>query len=396
MFDVIAISYLLIITFLFIKVACKGVLYIFSPLLVIEIPFITQCLLPYYVLNKVENLDAVFEYIIVSSIGVHLCLLYVFRKVLFTPVRLIDSIYPKKKFGMLLFCLFVVLSAGIYSGVTLGLLGGVNVENLRRSSEIGLGFITEIPIYIIQIITLSLLLKNEQRGIVEAFVIVLGIGILLFLSKGHKAIFASIILLFLIYYNIRKRGFKIYEYIIFYFIQPLVAAFLQTIRGGSLNDIMDNLKTFITYPFLLFQVNTIPVVNKINEGDFLYGLEYYSALVQFIPRFLWPDKPVSFDYYYKTLIEYEFDGGGVPIPNEFSFWTNFSYFAPIFLLLWNLLIYLFYIKIIYSKNRYTHILLLILLVGPLRPSVVIPKLEWAFLTTIILSFYYRKKRIVDI
>jgi len=396
MLDDLILFYLVTVLLLFWRIAKKGTLYICSPLLVVELPFITQCLLPYWIFSKAEDYDPAFSYVILTSVIVHLSLLYLFRNLLLTPIHFVEPYFPKKKCGILLLSLLLVLGAGLYSGVTLGLLRGANVENLRRSNEIGLGVVTEIPIFIIQILTLSLLLGNKKKNVLEAFVFVSGIGVLLFLSKGHKAVFASVILLFLIYFNIRKRGFRFYEYILFYFIQPLVAALLQTLRGGSVQDLADNVQTFVTYPFLLFQVNIVPVVNKISESTFLYGIEYFSAAVQFIPRFLWENKPVAFDYYYKDLIGYDFDGGGVPIPNEFSFYVNFSYMAPLFLFLWNALIFFFYKKVVNSTNRYMQILLLILLVGPLRPSVVIPRLEWAILATMVFAFYYKRKRILDI
>ena len=52
-------------------------------------------------------------------------------------------------------------------------------------------------------------------------------------------------------------------------------------------------------------------MNAVGTENFFWGEEYYTGLVKFIPRFLWPDKPLSFDYKLKELANYDFEGGGI-------------------------------------------------------------------------------------
>ena len=54
-------------------------------------------------------------------------------------------------------------------------------------------------------------------------------------------------------------------------------------------------------------------MNAVGTENFFWGEEYYTGLVKFIPRFLWPDKPLSFDYKLKELANYDFEGGGIYI-----------------------------------------------------------------------------------
>lgn len=44
-------------------------------------------------------------------------------------------------------------------------------------------------------------------------------------------------------------------------------------------------------------------MNAVGTENFFWGEEYYTGLVKFIPRFLWPDKPLSFDYKLKELAQ---------------------------------------------------------------------------------------------
>lgn len=115
--------------------------------------------------------------------------------------------------------------------------------------------------------------------------------------------------LFLLFFHLKKRGFKWYEYVLYYLAMPLAAGTLQGIRGGDLTLIASQIAVFFSYPVILYQANSIPIMNAVGTENFFWGEEYYTGLVKFIPRFLWPDKPLSFDYKLKELANYDFEGG---------------------------------------------------------------------------------------
>jgi hypothetical protein len=285
--------------------------------------------------------------------------------------------------------------SGIYIGVTTGLLNGTNIENLRRTNEIGMGFIRDIPTIGIRIIILVLILQYTKFSVCRAAFICFVCGIVLFMSTGHKASFGIGILSFICFFNLKYRGFKLYEYIIYHFLIPTGAAVLQTIRGGIWSDFSNHIIIFYNYPTVLFEVNTIPITNKINTLGYVWGQEYYSALVKIVPRFLWNDKPLDFGYYYKELIGYDFEGGGTPIPTIFSLYVNFGYWFILFYILWNLFLIKLYIWFCdESISYYYRIIILILLLTAGSIALFICNFEIVLLFLFICIFIYRKKYVV--
>lgn len=75
---------------------------------------------------------------------------------------------------------------------------------------------------------------------------------------------------------------------------PLAAGTLQGIRGGDLTLIASQIAVFFSYPILLYQANSIPIMNSVGTENIFFGEEYYVGLVKIIPRFLWSDKPLAF------------------------------------------------------------------------------------------------------
>ena len=159
---------------------------------------------------------------------------------------------------------------------------------------------------------------------------------------------------------------------------PLAAGTLQGIRGGDLTLIASQIAVFFSYPVILYQANSIPIMNAVGTENFFWG-EEYTGLVKFIPRFLWPDKPLSFDYKLKELANYDFEGGGIYTTLCNDLYINFGYYYFIFYILWLLFIHYLYGMVMDDKRFYYSriIALFIILMGGLH-----------LLLALVKSYYY--------
>lgn len=111
------------------------------------------------------------------------------------------------------------------------------------------------------------------------------LSVFLFLTTGNKGGVLVGVTLFLLFFHLKKRGFKWYEYVLYYLAMPLAAGTLQGIRGGDLTLIASQIAVFFSYPVILYQANSIPIMNAVGTENFFWGEEYYTGLVKFIPRF---------------------------------------------------------------------------------------------------------------
>ena len=152
---------------------------------------------------------------------------------------------------------------------------------------------------------------------------------------------------------------------------PLAAGTLQGIRGGDLTLIASQIAVFFSYPVILYQANSIPIMNAVGTENFFWGEEYYTGLVKFIPRFLWPDKPLSFDYKLKELANYDFEGGGIYTTLCNDLYINFGYYYFIFYILWLLFIHYLYRMVMDDKRFYYSriIALFIILMGGIASTI---------------------------
>ena len=246
-------------------------------------------------------------------------------------------------------CLSIILAVGIYTGVTTGLLLGSNIEDLRRTSEIGIGFIRDIPILIVYLsLLMTLFISNESE--LKKLKLSLFIAFLLFISVGHKIVIMNIAVIHICYLCIKYRGLKLYEYIAYLYLIPIGSVILNSIRQGRyVFNLIDFGDPFISNIFF-FKVNTVRIIEEIeNQNLFLKGMEFLSGAWQIIPRFLWANKPLSYDYFYKDLIGYDFEGGGTPINGVFMFYTNFENFFWLFYIIWLIILLQLY-KELYKPN----------------------------------------------
>lgn len=337
--------YILIVVYLFLKYSRIRTLYIFSPYILIYLNFIFNDAIPFlfFYPDVPENI----QYTTFTAAIINLSFLFLFRKQAQVPISInlpLSSIKLNKKRKILLSCfVFFLLWAGVMSGVLINLLRGNNIEDLRRTSEIGVGVIRDIPMLGIQIIMLVLFLQKTWKCYYKVVAFYsFCLSVFLFLTTGNKGGVLVGVTLFLLFFHLKKRGFKWYEYVLYYLAMPLAAGTLQGIRGGDLTLIASQIAVFFSYPVILYQANSIPIMNAVGTENFFWGEEYYTGLVKFIPRFLWPDKPLSFDYKLKELANYDFEGGGIYTTLCNDLYINFGYYYFIFYILWLLFIHYLY------------------------------------------------------
>ena len=384
--------YIIISVCLLFKYSKSKTLYIFSPYILIYLSFVFNDIVPFLLLypDIPENL----QYTTFTSTAINLIFLYIFRKQLLIQTFLnVSPFYIRlnKKRKIVIFCfILLLLYAGVMSGVLTSLLQGNDIEDLRRTSEIGLGIIRDIPMLGIQIVMLVLFLQRSWNSYRTIAFYSFCLGTFLFLTTGNKGGVLAGVTLFLLFFHFKKRGFKWYEYIVYYLAIPLAAGILQGIRGGDLTLIASQIAVFFSYPILLYQANSIPIMNSVGTENIFLGEEYYVGLVKIVPRFLWPDKPLAFDYKLKELVGYDFDGGGIYTTLSNDLYINFGYSYFIFYILWLLLVHYIYGIIIDSKrNYYSRIIaLFIILMGGIGST--IGSCEILLLFLLFMMLYYSR------
>lgn len=165
MMELLLYLYILIVVYLFLKYSRIRTLYIFSPYILIYLNFIFNDAIPFlfFYPDVPENI----QYTTFTAAIINLSFLFLFRKQAQVPISInlpLSSIKLNKKRKILLSCfVFFLLWAGVMSGVLINLLRGNNIEDLRRTSEIGVGVIRDIPMLGIQIIMLVLFLQKTWK-----------------------------------------------------------------------------------------------------------------------------------------------------------------------------------------------------------------------------------------
>lgn len=386
--------YIIVMVRLFFKYSRTKTLYLFSPYILIYLSFIFDDLIPF--LFFYPDVPQNIQYTTFTATVINLSFLFIFRKQAQVQISLnvpLPSIKLNKKRKILLFCfLFLLLWAGIISGVLINLLRGNNIEDLRRTSEIGLGFIRDIPMLGVQMVILVLFLQKTWKSYRSVAFYSFCLGSFLFVTTGNKSGVYVGVTLFLLFFHLKNRGFKWYEYVAYYLAIPLAAGTLQAIRGGDLTLMASQIAVFFSYPVILYQANSIPIMNAVGTENFFWGEEYYTGLVRFIPRFLWPDKPLSFDYKLKELVNYDFEGGGIYTTLCNDLYINFGYYYFIFYILWLLFIHYLYGMVMDDKRHYyiRTIALFIMLMGGVAST--IGSCEILLLFLLLLILYYSRMK----
>jgi len=348
-----AIIYILHSLYVLIKSAKIGTLYLWSPVIVWDLSFIEGTIVPYIVLSELSSELYAFKYVtywgLIIGVLIHFALLkYNYCK----PRYYIPNVYIRtnvKRKKIIYMCVLILLGCGIYTGVFTSFISGGSVEDLRRTSEVGIGFIRDIPIMFIQLSLFVYLLISKQTNKKKLFLTLL-ICLFSFLSTGNKAIILTFFTSFLVYLLVKYRGFKLWQFLLFKFSIPVAAGLLNGLRQKNIEIVGNAIMNYLAGYIWIFQVNTFKIIQETEKQQaFLGGDEFWASCTRIVPRFLWPNKPVSYDYYYKELIGYEFEGGGTPIPDIYRFFTNFGYSFPIYYLFFGGILFFLYKKMNNSR-----------------------------------------------
>lgn len=228
--------------------------------------------------------------------------------------------------------IILILFYGYKTGIISSLFEGKSIEDLRRKAEIGLGFITEPSKFFIYF-SLSMLFSHKflkKKSMFGVFIVTTLVFIVLFISTGHRSPSIFIILIYLGIYNRFKKIDPI-RLLIFSFLIFFSISFFYYLRSGQkdTSSLISKISgyNYVMYNTILYKVNYCRIVELFDSGVIptLYGKEFFSDMLYFIPRFLWKNKPKGFDYYYKNILGYSFEGGGVPAGIFGSLYTNFKY-----------------------------------------------------------------------
>lgn len=388
------IAFIIFFTFYF---SHKGVFYIFSPFITIYLAFAVDDVIPLIAALSTDIVEIPdnLKYVTTTTAIINIFSLLVFKKQLLKRVSITTPYFPKRilKQRRNIFILFIslILFAGIITGVTPALIKGINVEDLRRTSEIGMGFIRTIPSFGIPYILLIYLFSKTNIGFIKKGLICLFIGIGFFFTTAARADILTYATVFIIWFNISKRAFKWYEYYgLFYILSPIIATFLFLLRGGG--HFKEGLwNSFFSQQFIIFGANTLRLMNYITDENLFWGESYYIDIVKIIPRFIWSEKPVSIDYKYKELVGVEFEGGGIYTTTPNDFYLNFGTYYFISYIIWILIIHYLYKKLINTNTSfYNKIALVLFLTSYYSPKTIIGTFE-IYILFLILCYLFTKK-----
>ncbi len=129
--------------------------------------FILYDLIPFLIFSTTIKLSTTISYVIICSTIVHLFMFIKYHKLNFTKIEIFIpntyKQYNRKRKVIICLCLLILLAIGTYTGVLGGLIRGNDIEGLRRTSEIGIGVIRDIPILIVFLLSISLMLQAKKE-----------------------------------------------------------------------------------------------------------------------------------------------------------------------------------------------------------------------------------------
>ncbi|MEO0224680.1 MAG: O-antigen polymerase [candidate division WOR-3 bacterium] len=230
----------------------------------------------------------------------------------------------------------LLLIYGFSTNIIISIINGENVEDLRRKAEIGWGFIQQPSIFFINF-SFAILLSYKfikRKSILGNFLVMVLLSILIFFSTGHRT---PALFLFIIYLGIYNKFWKIniFRVLIFSFLIFFSISFLVYLRQGKKDTVSFLSKVtgynYILYNSMFYRIGYSRIIELADKEviPLLKGKEYANNLLYIIPRFLWRNKPLGFDYYYKNVLGYSFEGGGVPAGLFGSLYANFRYLGVV-------------------------------------------------------------------
>lgn len=395
--DWIFIIYIVILTYYIGKASKYNTLYVFNPLVTIYLVFATfniyplvtyQNPLPHNIIN-VTHITCIINTVFIL----------VYRKQFFQKVEVIpnESLarYANTRRNVMYVMLGVIILTGFYTGVTQMLLTGGNVEDLRMTSDVGLGFVRAIPTFGIPYLVMEYFMLDRKMSFWKAGVIGLSLGLILFFATAARGGLLTYAMCFFVWINLRYRGFKWYEYFaVFYLLKPVIATILKVIRSADILELA-GLRLF-EHEQMIFGANTVRLAEYMDMSQrYLWGASYAYPVFRLIPRFIWPDKPMAIDYKYKEMVGLEFEGGGIYTSADFDMFLNFGYYYVIEYILWLMFIHWMYQKLINSDTKFANkMLILMFMSGSFMVGALIQNIQVYLLFLLIFYFINRKWRVI--
>lgn len=391
------IIYIIILIYYIWKVSKHNTLYVFNPIVTLYLAFATSNIYPLVTYGNPLPRNIINVTYITCIINTIFMLVY--RKQFLQKVRIIPddnlTIYAPTRRNVMWVFLGIIISTGFYTGVTQMLLAGGDVEDLRMTSDIGMGFVRAVPTFGISYLAMEYFIINKNLSFWKAGTIGLSLGLVLFLATAARGGVLTYVMCFFVWVNLRYRGFKWYEYFaIFYLLKPVIATILKMIRSANIIELVEF--RLFEHEQMIFGANTVRLAEYMDMSqEYLWGTSYAYPIFRIIPRFIWPDKPVAIDYIYKEMVGLEFEGGGIYTTADFDMFLNFGYFYVIEYVLWLLLVHWMYQKLINSDTKFANkMLICMLLLGGFSIGALIQNIQLYFLFLLIFYFINRKWRVI--
>lgn len=288
-------------------------------------------------------------------------------------------------FFILSFSLLVIY--GVVSKVPFNLFGKMNVEDLRRTAEVGLGFIKEPGIFFftfsgLWLLSADLLAYGHMRT-KNIFSLCLMSGVI-FVTTAHKDPALIIIVLGLGLYNRYRRKIRLAKIITIGLLIVAIIGVMNIARAGERVRFSSVVERSLVPHSATYVTNYLPIVRLVHLGilKLQRGDEYVQNMMIIVPRFLWKEKPVNYDYFLKReVLHLQFAGGGAPATSFGSLYLNFGMLGVLIGTCAMGLLYTFLYKVYLS----THDAILSILALYLLPQVLIPS---TFLANIVLTLFY--------
>lgn len=180
--------YLIFIAAASVWLSWKGTFYIFSPFITIYISHAVGGIVPLLLYDDVVPRNQI--YVTWTTTIINMVTFFIFRKDLVTKaadfeVKTREHVNVSRKRLLVFFLSFIVLY-GFVSGVTTAMLSGTDVENMRRTNEIGMGFLTKIPETAIPLLFLAYMFNNKTNSVKKNFAIAMSLGCISFLASAAR------------------------------------------------------------------------------------------------------------------------------------------------------------------------------------------------------------------
>lgn len=394
-------GYIYIGTLIYMIIYCSKMktLTLFSPLAYF-VSFLFSDLFPLY-LPQDKQIPQVMYFNTNVAMVINMCFLFGYRKLYkIKPVLHISNFeyeYYVSTWKKLI-CCFVALYilSGIITGTLQGFLSGANMEDMRRTSEVGIGFLRDIPLIgSMALILIILIYKGwDYKKYALTYCVLSGLTFMAS-TGGNRGVLLLWMSVFVTYMAFTYRGLKWYEYVLWTACINIGGAIMGAIRRGEYFLLyLSNMTVadiFCGYQNIVFN-NSISLIYVAEHNGFFHGQEMLSNAAYFIPRFLWKDKPVSFGYTMKDLAGYKFDGGGImPTGMEYSYvnWGDLWFIDYIIFLL---ILHIAYKKILISKSYLFQVLSILLVFNINYLAHVVKYVELLVLFYLFIHFVYSFKK----